>query len=99
MGRIGYCTVRSVRIGLRGRKEDQHGQLFGNVVETMLDIFSHEENVAGKDFAVFVASPKMGAAAYDVVHLIFTMRTLCVSGSDREHVETGAHRRHPQKFA
>src|SRR5690349_10821321 len=89
---------RLAALALGGREEHQHCQLFLNIVEPMLDFFRHVDDASRLNFAVFLAGFESGTAADYVVHLVFPVRTLRITRSSRQHIESGAHRRHAKEF-
>src|SRR5713226_6067496 len=83
----------------RGREEDEYREFFGDFVKSMLDFGGDKDHAACGDFAIVCISFEARASADDVIHFIFMMGFLRISSSRLKYVESGAHRRHAQKFA
>jgi len=75
---------------VRRRPEDQHAQVFFDVVKTVLDSGRHEDQAARLDRPVLARDPDRAAPADHVVHLVFQVRMLAVGLPFRPDRETDA---------
>jgi len=90
-----FANERLLREGdlvsrVRRRPEDQHAQVFIDVVKAVLDAGRHEDQAAGLDRAVLARDADRGAPADHVVDLVLSMRFLAVGLSLRPYRETDA---------
>ena len=74
----------------RGCPEDNHNQVFLDVVEVMIDPDGDEDNAAGADGSFLAPDGDAPAAAYNVVDLIFRVWLLGVDRAGRPDGETKA---------
>jgi hypothetical protein len=97
--REAYTVVIAAQgLAFRGREEDQGGQFFDDVVETMFDFCGNEKNASSGNLAVLIACAKARPAANDIVHFVFVMRALLIGCSGGEHVKTRAHAGYAKKL-
>jgi hypothetical protein len=71
--------------GFGWREEDQEGEFFGDVIETVPDLGGNEDHASSGDLSIFGSSLEARASANYVVDFIFAMRLLvvdCASGQN-----------------
>jgi hypothetical protein len=81
-----------------GGEENQHFQLFLDVVEAVVDAGFDEDYRSRAHSGILRADLHAGPPADNVVHLVFAMRFLRVGAAGWQHVNARAHRRNPQEF-
>ena len=82
---------------MRGRPEDQHAQLFFDVVKSVLHLCRDEHQAAGPHRALLVRHPDASAAADHVVHLVLEVGLLAVDRSGRPDRQPDAQPVRPQE--
>ena len=70
--------------------EDEHAELFLDVVETMLDTGGHEDKAPCLHRPVLIRNTDLAPTADHVVHLVLTMRLLVVGRARRPDREPDA---------
>jgi len=89
----------SPRVGpLRGREEDEDGQILQDIVEPMLGARWNEHHAPGTDLAILGPHPNARAAADDVVYFILGVDQLLVLAAPWEFVQATTHRRDPKEL-
>ena len=75
---------------MRRRPEDQHSEVFFDVVESVLDASGDENETARLDGAILICDTDRGAAADHVVDLVLEVGSLAISRSSRPDRQTNA---------
>ena len=75
---------------MRRRPEDQHAEIFFDVVESVLDAGRDENEAARLNGAIQIRHPNRATAADHVVDLILGVRSLAIGRSSRPDGQTDA---------